>query len=344
MEYRLLGNSGLRVSELCFGAGTFGRNSEFFKEWGLMEGDAAKRIVDLCVDAGINFFDTADVYSDGESEKVLGESIRHLDRGQLVIGTKATFRLGKGINDAGQSRHHLIRSIEGSLKRLGTDYIDVYYMHEVDAMTPIEETLYTLNRAVEEGKIRYIGCSNFSGWQLMKSLSISERYGWAKYVVQQSYYSLIGRDFEWELMPLGQSEKVGTAVWSPLGWARLTGKYSRNKPKPTTSRLNDEKMIAAGPKVADEHLYNVVDAIEAIAQETGKSVPEVSLNWLLQRPTVSTIIIGGRSEEQLKQNFKAVGWKLTPEQMTKLDEASKVIAAYPYWHQRQFPERNHDLL
>ncbi|WP_263410423.1 aldo/keto reductase [Terriglobus tenax] len=344
MEYRLLGNSGLRVSELCFGAGTFGRNNEFFNAWGLVEGAEAKRIVDLCVDAGINFFDTADVYSNGESEKVLGESIAHLDRSQLVIGSKATFRLGEGINDVGQSRHHLIRSIEGSLKRLNTDYIDIFYMHEVDALTPIEETLHTLNRAVEDGKIRYIGCSNFSGWQLMKSLSISERYGWSKYVVQQSFYSLLGRDFEWELMPLGQSEKVGTVVWSPLGWGRLTGKLGRNKPKPETSRLNDPKNVAAGPQIADEHLYTVTDALEEISKDTGRSIPEISLNWLLQRPTVSSLIIGARDEKQLKQNLEAVGWKLTAEQMKKLDDASKVSPAYPYWHQHQFPERNPDLL
>jgi aryl-alcohol dehydrogenase-like predicted oxidoreductase len=339
MEYRQLGKSGLKVPELCFGAGTFGSGSEFFNAWGAT-GDIAeaKKIVDICMDAGINMFDTADVYSKGQSEIVLGKAIGHLNREDVLISTKATFRLGNGPNDVGSSRYHLIQSVERSLTRLETDYIDIYHLHAFDATSPVEETLRALDDLVREGKIRYIACSNFSGWHLMKSLSVSERYGWSRYAGHQAYYSLVGREYEWELMPLALDQGVGTLVWSPLGWARLTGKIRRGSPLPAESRLH--KTAAEGPQVGDEYLYRVVDAIDEVAKETGKTVPQIALNWLLRRPTVSTLIVGARNEQQLKQNLGAIGWELTKEQIAKLDAASEVPLTYPYWHQRQFEERN----
>jgi aryl-alcohol dehydrogenase-like predicted oxidoreductase len=338
MEYRQLGKSGLKVPELCFGAGTFGAANEFFKAWSETTQEEADRIVGICMDAGLNFFDTADVYSDGSSETALGKALSHHKREDLLISTKATFRLGRGPNDVGSSRYHLIQSLERSLKRLGTDYVDVYHLHAFDATTPVEETLNTLDKFVREGKVRYIACSNFSGWHLMKSLSVSERYGWARYVGHQAYYSLVGRDYEWELMPLALDQGVGALVWSPLGWGRLTGKIRRGQPLPKESRLH--VTAAQGPQVSDEYLYKVVDAIDEVAKETGKTVPQIALNWVLRRPSVSTVIIGARNEEQLKQNLGAVGWELSKEQIAKLDAASEVPRAYPYWHQVQFEERN----
>jgi aryl-alcohol dehydrogenase-like predicted oxidoreductase len=339
MEYRQLGKSGLKVPELCFGAGTFGGGVEFFDAWGAT-GDIAKakKIVDICMDGGINMFDTADIYSDGNSETVLGQALAHLKREDVLISTKATFRLGKGPNDVGSSRYHLIQSAERSLKRLGTDYIDIYHLHGFDAISPVEETLRALDDLVREGKVRYIACSNFSGWHLMKSLSVSERYGWSRYVGHQAYYSLVGREYEWELMPLALDQGVGTLVWSPLGWGRLTGKIRRGSPIPKESRLH--KTAAEGPQVPEEYLYKVVEAIDEVAKETGKTVPQIALNWLLRRPTVSTLIVGARNEEQLKQNLGAIGWELTKEQIAKLDAASEVPKSYPYWHQAQFIERN----
>jgi aryl-alcohol dehydrogenase-like predicted oxidoreductase len=338
MEFRTLGRSGLKVPVLCYGTGTFGGGNEFFKAWGATDDVAqATKLVDICLDAGVNFFDTADVYSDGLSETILGKAIGGR-RDDVLISTKTTFRLGKGPNDVGSSRYHLIRACEASLKRLGTDYIDIYHLHGFDALTPAEEVLGTLNHLVESGKVRYIACSNFSGWHLMKSLSVSERYGWAKYVGHQVYYSLVGREYEWELMPLGMDQGVGALVWSPLGWGRLTGKIRRGQPLPKESRLH--KTAAQGPQMDDEYLYKVVDALDEVAKETGKTVPQVALNWLLQRPTVSTVIIGARNEEQLRQNLAAEGWNLPPEQVARLDRASEVTPVYPYWHQKQFGERN----
>ena len=337
MEFRQLGNSGLKVPVLGFGTGTFGGNNEFFKSWGGSDVREATRMVDLCFDAGVNFFDTADIYSNGLAEEILGKALGKR-RHKALISTKATFRFDKEENNVGSSRHHLIASCDASLKRMNTDYIDVYFMHGFDAMTPMEETMSTLDSLVKSGKVRYIGCSNFSGWHLMKSLAVCEKYGWAKHISHKAYYSLINREFEWELMPLALDQKVGTMVWSPLGWGRLTGKLRRGAPLPEVSRLH--KTAAQGPQVDDEHLYKIVDAIDQIAAETGKSVAQISLNWLLQRPTVANIVIGARNEEQLKQNLEAVGWNLTPEQVAKLDAASNVPTIYPYWHQRQFQERN----
>jgi len=337
MDYRILGSAGLKVSSLCFGLGTFGGGNEFFKAWGSTDVEEGKRLVGLCLDAGINVFDTADIYSDGLSEEVFGQAIQGI-RDQLLISTKATFRFGKGPNDVGSSRYHLIQACEGSLKRLGTDHIDIYHMHGFDALTPVDEVLYTLDTLVRSGKVRYIACSNFSGWHLMKSLDISERHGWARYVSHQVYYSLVGRDYENELMPLGLDQKVGAMIWSPLGWGRLTGKIRRGQPLPKGSRLH--KTADYGPPVPEEYLYKVVDAIDEAAKETGKTVPQIALNWLLRKPTVSTIVIGARNEEQLKQNIGAEGWQLTAEQVAKLDKASEPPIPYPYWHQRQFQDRN----
>jgi len=337
MEFRILGRSGLKVPVLSLGTGTFGGANEFFRAWGNSGIDEAIRLVDICLEAGVNMFDTADIYSDGESEKVLGGAIAGR-RDKVLISTKATFKTGPGPNEVGSSRYHLLQACEASLRRLKTDYIDLYQMHAFDALTPVEETLSALNDLVHSGKVRYIGCSNFSGWHLMKSLDVSERYGWTRYVAHQAYYSLIGREYEWELMPLGLDQGVGGVVWSPLGWGRLTGKIRRGKPLPEVSRLH--KTADYGPPVSDELVYKVVDALDEVAKETGKTVPQIALNWLLQRPTVSNVIMGARNEEQLRQNLGAVGWNLTPTQVAKLDAASATTPIYPYWHQRQFGDRN----
>ncbi|MBC8065785.1 MAG: aldo/keto reductase [Chlorobia bacterium] len=335
MEYRLLGHSGLKVPVLTFGTGTFGGKGEFFKGFGSSDAEGATKMVDICLEAGFNMFDSADTYSIGLAEEMLGQAIKGR-RDQVLISTKGTFTFGKGPNDVGSSRHHLTDAINGSLKRLGTDYIDLYQLHAFDAQSPIEETLNTLDDFVRAGKIRYVGCSNFSGWHLMKSLAISEKYNLPRYVAHQAYYSLVGRDYEWELMPLAIDQGVGAVVWSPLGWGRLTGKIRRGQPLPEGSRLQNKTTVEGGPQVPEEYLYQVVDALDAVASETGKTVPQVALNWLLQRPTVATVIIGARNEEQLRQNLGAVGWNLTPEQVKKLDEASATPLAYPYWHQDGF--------
>jgi aryl-alcohol dehydrogenase-like predicted oxidoreductase len=337
MEYRLLGGSGLKVSALSFGTATFGGGNEFFKAWGETDVAEARRLIDICFEAGVNLFDTADGYSDGLSEQILGKALEG-KRDKALISTKSYFPTGDGPNDRGSSRYHLRRALEASLRRLGTDHVDIYHMHGFDAMTPIDEVQDTLNKFVREGKVRYIACSNFSGWHLMKSLAVADRYGWTRFVAHQVYYSLVSREYEWELMPLGLDQKVGALVWSPLGWGRLTGKIRRGQPLPAVSRLH--KSGDVGPQIPDEHLYKVVDALDAVAAETGKTVPQVALNWLLQRPTVSSVIVGARNEEQLRQNLAAAGWNLTPEQVAKLDEASAVRAIYPYWHQRDQPERN----
>ncbi len=337
MEFRQLGRSGLKVPALSFGTGTFGGVGEFFRAWGSTDVAEARHLIDLCLEAGVNLFDSADVYSDGSSEEILGKAIAGR-RQDVLISTKATFRMGDGPNDLGSSRYHLIHACEASLRRLNTDYIDIYHLHGFDALSPVEEVLSTLNNLVQSGKVRYIACSNFSGWHLMKSLSVSERYGWARYTGHQVYYSLLGREYEWELMPLALDQGVGAIVWSPLGWGRLTGKIRRGHPMPEISRLH--KTSGSGPQVADDYLYTVMDAIDEVAKQTGKSVPQIALNWLLQRPSVSTVIVGARDEKQLRQNLGAAGWSLSTEQMAKLDRASDRTPVYPYWHQRQFTERN----
>ena len=339
MDYRRLGASGLQVPVLTLGTGTFGGGTDFFKPWGSTGVQEATRLVDICLDSGLTMFDTADVYSQGLSEEILGKAIAGR-RDRVLISTKGTFRTGEGPNDVGSSRAYLLKAVDASLRRLGTDYIDVYELHGFDAMTPIEEAVLTLDELVRAGKIRYIGVSNFSGWHLMKSLAFADRHGLARYVAHQAYYSLVGRDYEWELMPLAIDQQIGTVVWSPLGWARLTGKLRRGQPKPAVSRLQDKTNVDAGPPIEDEYLYQVVDAIDAVAAETGRTVPQIALNWLLQRPTVATLVIGARNEEQLRQNLGAVGWNLTGDQVARLDAASAVTLPYPYWHQRGFAERN----
>jgi aryl-alcohol dehydrogenase-like predicted oxidoreductase len=339
MEFRQLGGSGLKVPVLSLGTGTFGGGNEFFKAWGTSDVAEAARLVDICLEAGLTMFDSADVYSNGKAEEILGQAIKGR-RDAVIISTKGTFRTGEGPNDVGSSRYHLVRAVENSLRRLQTDYIDLYQLHGFDAATPADEVLSALNDLVRAGKIRYIGCSNFSGWHLMKALAVSERYGWSRFVAHQAYYSLIGRDYEWELMPLALDQKVSAVVWSPLGWGRLTGKIRRGQPLPETSRLHTKVVIDNGPPVGDEYLYRVVDALDAIARDTGKAVPQIAINWLLQRPTVANVIIGARNETQLRQNIAATGWSLTPDQVAALDAASDVTPAYPYWHQRGFAERN----
>ena len=339
MEFRQLGGSGFKVPVLSLGTGTFGGRGDLFASWGATDVAEATRLVDVCLEAGLNMFESADVYSAGAAEEILGAAIKGR-RDQVIISTKGTFRTGTGPNDVGSSRHHLTRTIEASLKRLGTDYIDLYQLHAFDAMTPIEEVLETFDVLVRAGKIRYVGCSNFSGWHLMKSLAIAEKHGWPRYIAHQAYYSLVGRDYEWELMPLGLDQKVGAVVWSPLGWGRLTGKIGRGKSLPAVSRLQSQVSRDIGPQIDDEYLFRVTDALEVVAQETGKSVPQVAINWLLQRPTVANVIIGARTEEQLRDNLGAVGWNLNEEQVAKLDAASVRPAAYPYWHQFGFKERN----
>ena len=339
MEYRQLGNSGLRVPVLSFGTGTFGGGTDFFKAWGSTRVEEATRLVSLCVEVGVNLFDTANVYSNGMAEEILGKAISGL-RNSVLISTKATFPTSDRVNDYGSSRFHLITACEESLRRLGTDHIDIYHMHGFDANSPVEETLKALDTLVQAGKVRYIACSNFSGWHLMKSLSVSERYGWSKYIAHQAYYSLINRDFEWELMPLGIDQNIGTLVWSPLASGLLTGKYKRNEPLPLQARVAQGGNPVASGAIDNDRLFNIVDRLEEISKETGKTVAQVSLNWLLQRPTVANIIIGARNEEQLKQNLAAVGWNLTVEQVKRLDRVSEILPAYPYWHQRQFPMLN----
>ena len=332
MEYRQLGASGLKVPALSFGAGTFGGRGPLFSAWGDTDVSGARRLIDICLDAGVNMFDTADVYSGGASEEVLGEAVKGR-RDKLILSTKTGLPMGEGPFDAGTSRSRLITATDAALKRLGTDYIDLLQLHAFDAHTPVEEVLATLDTLVQAGKIRYVGVSNFSGWQIMKSLGIADRHGYPRYVANQAYYSLIGRDYEWELMPLGFDQGVGAVVWSPLGWGRLTGKVRRGQPLPGVSRLHETADF--GLPVDDELLFRVIDALDEVAEETGKTIPQIAINWLLRRPTVSSVIIGARNEEQLRQNLGAVGWSLTPDQIAKLDAASATTAAYPYWPYRR---------
>ena len=339
MQYRQLGGSGLKVPVLTFGTATFGGGNDFFKAWGNTQTEEATRIVNLCLDAGVNFFDCADVYSDGLAEEILGKAVKG-KRPQVLISTKGTFPMGGGPNDIGSSRYHLMRACEASLKRLNTDYIDVYHMHGFDGNTPIEETLRTLDQLVQSGKVRYIACSNFSGWHLMKSLAISDKYGWNRYVAHQVYYSLASREYEWELMPLGLDEKIGALVWSPLAAGLLTGKYKRHQLLPNNTRVAQGGSPIPSSVIPTELLYKVVDALEEVSKETGRLIAQVSLNWLLQRPTVASLVIGARTETQLKENFGAVGWNLTTEQVKTLDAASETEPIYPYWHQRQKPALN----
>lgn len=339
MEYRFLGRSGFKVPALGFGTGTFGGKGPLFSAWGNTDVAEAKRLIDICLDAGANLFDSADVYSDGASEEILGTALKGR-RERALLSTKLTLRSGEGPNDVGASRHHLIAGVDRALKRLGTDWIDLLQLHHFDAMTPVDEVMSTLDDLVRAGKLRYLGVSNYASWQIMKSQAAAERHGRARFVANQSYYSLIGRDYEWDLMPVGQDQGLGAIVWSPLGWGRLTGKIRRGQRLPAGSRLHDTAGFA--PPVDEERLYRVVDALESVASETGKSVPQVAINWLLQRPTVSSVLIGARNEAQLVDNLGAVGWDLTPAQVAALDAASALMPPYPhypYWN-GMFAERN----
>lgn len=332
MDYRQLGSSGLRVPALSFGTGTFGGKGPLFSAWGQSDAREARRLIDICLEAGVTLFDTADVYSGGAAEEILGEALRGR-RGDVLISTKTGLPMGDGPQDWGASRARLIRAVEASLKRLGTDHIDLLQLHAFDASTPVEELMATLDRLIAQGKLRYAGVSNYPGWQLMKAQAVADRHGWARLVAHQVYYSLIGRAYEDELMPLGLDQGIGALVWSPLGWGRLTGKIGRNRPIPQGSRLHETEAFA--PPVDGEHLYRVIDAIEAVAAETGRTVPQIALNWLLRRPTVASVIIGARDEEQLRQNLGAVGWSLTSEQVAALDAASEVLPPYPHTPYRQ---------
>ncbi len=331
MEYRQLGSSGLRVPVLSLGTATFGGGTQP-GSWGDTDEAGATRIVDIALDAGLNFFDTADMYAGGRSEEVLGAAIRGR-RDRVLIGSKATQPSGAGPNDLGSSRSHLIEALEGSLRRLGTDHLDVYYLHNMDMLTPVEETLSTLDGFVRSGKVRYLGVSNFSAWWLMKSLSVSERYGWSRYVVQQLFYSLAAREVEWELLPLGLEQNVGTVVWSPLAQSRLSGKVRRGRPSDSSSRT-----IAPSEteQSADQDfVYDLVEVLAEVAEESDRTIPQVAINWLLERPTVSSIVLGARTEEQLRENLGAIGWTLSAEQRARLDAASERPVPYPYWHHQQ---------
>ncbi len=337
MENRRLGHSGLMVPVLTLGTGTFGGGTAFFKPWGATDVAEARALVDICLDAGLTMFDSADVYSAGMAEEILGAAVKGR-RDKVLISTKATFAMGDGPNQVGSSRHWLINAVDASLTRLGTDYIDLFQLHGFDALTPQEETLRTLDDLITAGKIRYTGGSNFSGWHMMKSLATSDRLGINRHCAHQAYYSLLGRDYEWDLMPLALDQGVGAVVWSPLGWGRLSGKYRRSQPIDGTSRAAQHGTSA--PPVADDKFYAVMDVLDALAAETGKTVPQIALNWVLHRPSVATVIIGARNAAQLRENLGATGWALTPDQVKRLDRASRSPLPYPHWHQAEFRNRN----
>lgn len=328
MEYRRLGMAGLQVPVLSFGTATFGGTNDFFKKWGQTDVKEASRLIDISLEHGVNFFDTANVYSQGASEEVLGAALKG-KRDKAIISTKVTFSMGEGPNDKGASRYHIIRECEASLRRLGTDYIDLYFIHGFDPFTPLEETLHALNDLVQSGKVRYIGCSNFASWQLMKALSISDALDLQKFVIYQGYYSIIGRDIEWELLPSLHNQGTGLMVWSPLGWGRLTGKIRRDQPV-AEGRIQSGGSVG-GPEVEENFLYNVVDVLDEIAVETNKSIPQIALNWLLRRKTVCNVVIGARNEKQLLENIGALGWSLNTTQMEKIERASAQKAPYPHW-------------
>jgi len=336
MEFRNLGGSGLKVPVLTLGTATFGGGSDFFRKWGSTDVAEAISLVDTALDMGCNMFDTADAYSRGMSEEILGKAVEGR-RDKVLLATKMGMTMGDGPNDVGTSRARIISCCEASLQRLGTDYIDLYQLHSFDAQTPIEETLYALDALTRAGKIRYFGVSNYSGWHLMKMLSLADKLSLPKPVTHQVYYALTDRDFEWELMPLGLDQNVGTLVWSPLAGAKLSGKVGRNKPAPADSRAGTD----ASWVVPEERLHKVTDALELISAETGQPIPRIALAWLLARPTVCSVVIGARNVAQLKDNLAATDLELDAEQIARLDAASAVRPAYPYWHQRRtFLQRN----
>lgn len=331
MEYRFLGGSGLEVSVLSFGTMTLGGEGRF-ADMGNVQVDEARGLIKICMDAGVNLFDTADMYSLGKSEEVLGKALG-AHRKEVVIATKVFFRLEAGANKAGLSRGHIIESCEGSLRRLGTDYIDLYQAHNFDSMTPLEETLHAFDDLIRSGKVRYAGCSNYSGWQLMKALAISDRLGISRYISQQVNYSLIAREAEHELAPVGLDQKVGIMVWSPLQFGLLSGKFRRGGGKPAESRLNS---LEAPGAIDQERLYKIVDALAEIAKKRGVSIAQAALNWLTRKPGVDTVVMGARNEQQLRDNLAAGAWNLTGAEVQSLDETSDLPLPYPYWHQQKF--------
>jgi aryl-alcohol dehydrogenase-like predicted oxidoreductase len=331
VEYRFLGASGLEVSVLSFGTMTLGGEGRF-AAMGNVQLDEARRLIEICIDAGVNLFDTADLYSFGKSEEVLGQALG-ARRNEIVLATKVFVRLEPGTNKTGLSRRHIIEACEASLRRLRTDYIDLYQAHNFDSFTPLEETLRAFDDLIHAGKVRYIGCSNYAGWQLMKALAISDRLGTSRYISQQINYSLIARDAEYELVPAGLDQKIGVMAWSPLQFGLLSGKFRRGESKPAESRLNS---LDAPGAIDQKRLYRIVDALAAIAEKRGVSIAQVALNWVTRKPGVDTVIIGARNEQQLRDNLAAATWTLTDAEVESLDEVSALPLPYPYWHQQKF--------
>lgn len=332
METRLLGSSGLFVSVLSFGAMTFGgARSEFFARVGTTELDGARRQVDMCLDAGVTLFDTADAYSDGASEEILGAALGDR-RHEVLVATKAHGPVADGPNDRGASRVHLVRACEDSLRRLGTDWIDLYQLHGVDLLTDPERVIRDLDDLVSAGKVRYVGCSNYSAWQLQKALDVADGRGRERFASLQAYYSLVARELEHELVPLCRHEDVGILVWSPLAGGFLSGKFRRGEDDPEGSRA-----AGGGPGTIDrEQGYDIVEALAEIAGARGVSVAQAALNWLRAKPGVTSLIVGARTDEQLADNLAAAGWEMSADEVARLDEASDRPLPYPYWHQAQF--------
>jgi aryl-alcohol dehydrogenase-like predicted oxidoreductase len=329
MDYRQLGSSGLRVSALTLGTMTFGGQGDFAKV-GSTGVAGARRQVDMCIDAGINLIDTADVYSQGASEEIVGEVLAGR-RDELLLATKVRMRMGDGPNMEGLSRHHVIEGCEASLRRLRTDHIDLYQVHEWDGTVPLEETLAALDQLVGAGKVRYVGVSNYAAWQLMKALGVSQQDGLARFVTQQIYYSLQERSAEYELIPLGIDQGLGTLVWSPLAGGLLTGKYRRGEDAPEGSR---QFAGWSEPPVYDEdRLYDTVDVLVEIGSEHDVSAAQVALAWLLTRPSINSVIIGARTDEQLADNLQAVSLQLSESELGRLERVSRPPLLYPYWHQ-----------
>jgi aryl-alcohol dehydrogenase-like predicted oxidoreductase len=334
MEYRTLGRSGLKISTLTMGTMTFGGQGAFAKV-GNTDLAEARRQIDLCLDAGINLIDTANMYSAGRSEEIVGEALGGKRKNDVLIATKARMKIGTGPNDEGLSRYHLIRECEKSLKRLKTDVIDIYFMHEWDGITPLEETLSALEMLVRQGKVRYVGCSNYSGWHIMKALGIAEREHYPRFVTQQIHYTLEAREAEYELLPISVDQGLGVLVWSPLAGGLLSGKYTRDK---ATAR---QLAGWSEPPIRDEdRLWRIVDTLVEIGKERGVSAAQVGLAWLLGRPAVASLVIGGRNEAQFKDNIAAANLTLSLEERTRLDTVSKPPVLYPYWHQQATAKRS----
>jgi aryl-alcohol dehydrogenase-like predicted oxidoreductase len=327
MNLRFLGNTGIKVSELCFGTMTFGGQG-FWESIGKVDQQGADKLVGLAIEGGINFFDTADVYSNGVSEELLGKALGKR-RKEVILATKVRGRVGPGPNDLGLSRYHILEGCNASLRRLGTDYIDLYQVHSFDPVTPLEETLDALNDLVHQGKVRYIGCSNFTGWQLMKAMSISKAHNWEHFVTLQAYYSLMARELELELVPLCQDQKLGILPWSPLAGGFLTGKYRRGQKPPEGARRSSQENIFL--KFDEEKGFAIIDELEKIAKAHNASITQAALNYLLRRPAVSSVIIGARNAEQLSDNLKTVDWEMTPDEVSRLNELSAPPRLYPYW-------------